>query len=349
MKAIRFCITLLLGVVGLEPFGCSARTPDLTPSARERTGSVAAAITDGDSADVTTANTLPERAVGALSIPFPGTNTTNTCSGTLVLRNVVLTAAHCFVNNGKFIPSPLVGTAKFILPLANGTPATIPMLTYQATITDLSNVNVNGNTGLSESDADQDLAVVFLQRNVTQAEVPDPLPRVYTGGDFIDRVFNGAENGTIPPPPPPVTNFFGPPTRIVGFAMTINTTNRRKAGTVHSINFTADCGLFGQGTCTGPWISFDQNGTNAAAESGDSGGPITFLQNGTDVTIFGVDHGFGQTTFLGAPVGSKRLTYSPTYNTSKGQRRLAPAVAGRRRQRHGARHHGQLPALALSG
>jgi hypothetical protein len=290
---------LALAAFCVAATGCGSKAAP--PS--ERTGVVSSHINGGDSENATSATTLPEMAVGQVKVPFPngGPNGFGTCSGTLILRNVVLTAAHCFVTPSGFVPENTQTT--FYLPVPSGQVPTFTGTSYAARVTNLSGVE---SGSLSEGDTQSDLAVVFLTQNVGVSALP-ALPAVYTGGDFLDRVNNFA------PVPPATTVFFQTPWRVVGFDGTLSPNLVRTAGSIININFTQDCGFLGFGPCSGYYIEVDEGGPSVATDSGDSGGPITFVQDGTTVTVFGVIKGVNL-----QPFGSNRDLYSPTWDNGNG-------------------------------
>ncbi len=272
----------------------------------ESTVSTSSAITGGGSTNVTFATTLPERAVGQLQFPdVPGGG----CSGTLILRNVVLSAAHCFVRSKGFLPENTKGI-NFVLPIPPNAFPKFSVDHYHAITSDLA-ADIMGVFN-SDGQADQDLAVAFLTTNVSVAQLPD-LPDIYTGEDFQDRMFN------MPPAPPPAgPPFFGPPNRIVGFDGSGGPMPQKNGGTiVDPINFRADgpgnCGFLGLGTCSGFFIEVDDGGRSPTPQRGDSGGPITFVRDGSTVTLFGVFVGFF-TPFL----QPQHFLWSPTWNNGKG-------------------------------
>ena len=288
------CVTLGAAVLALS--ACSSAGPH----AADRTATTSTPITGGDSANASFVTTLPEAAVGSLLIPLPGGKTSG-CSGTLILRNVVLTAAHCFVNNGAFVSG--VGST-FTLPIPPNTFQTFNVGSFQAIIVDIAN---QGNNP-SETDSQQDIAVAFLTTNVTTTQLPN-LPDVYTGSDFPDVIFNSLATATSSP------LFFPLPARIVGFDGSAGTSSPvRRAGTVVQLTFDQDCGFLGLGGCSGYWMDSDQGNASAWTQSGDSGGPISFMHSGqTKPTIFGVDK-LVSNNFIGA----NESTWSPTWNNATG-------------------------------
>jgi len=285
---------VVLGAMG----GCSDTGAGAPRS--ERVETVRSALTGGDTTDVSSATTLPEAAVGHLLVTA---GVIGNCSGTLILRNVVLSAAHCFVLSGGtgFVPEGTPGNpvGTFVLPQI--VPATtFSFQSFAANIRNIHAVNP-GIFGNAEGDEDTDLAVAFLDApGVSTSQLAD-LPEVYFGSDFPDRVVNILE-------PNPSVAFFGSPIRVVGFAGT----NTRKAATIHNVNFREDCGPFG-GSCSGDLIVVNVDDNDPLGQPGDSGGSISFLQNGTTPTVFGVAGGVSQ-----LPLQPKHDVFSPTWDNGRG-------------------------------
>lgn len=89
----------LLAAVTSLGFGLVACSSDV-PTRSASLSTQSSAITGWEASDVTSAD-LPFRAVGALSIPR--TDGVGGCTGTLVRRDLVLTAAHCFCHRADLV------------------------------------------------------------------------------------------------------------------------------------------------------------------------------------------------------------------------------------------------------
>lgn len=267
----------------------------------EREGRVAfdeGPVTGGDSVDVTTSSDPYYRTVGKLTISYGGS--TGVCSGTLIQRNVVLTAGHCFCGAPwPFVPGS--GTSvKFELPKPDGTRpprfgAIVPGFGSSAVYW-YRDSDVCPVSSPSRDAPRADLAVVVLGSPYLAADLPAVAP-VFTSGTFLDRV----TDSTISPA------FYGPGgARAVGFA---NTPNRR-AGTFWDMHIEAACaGPGGIGKCLG-FVEWSHVGSGTDIEGGDSGGPLAFNKDSNGVrTLFGVASGW-YTVF------TKTDRWSPTWDSS---------------------------------
>lgn len=160
--------------------------------------------------------------------------------------------------------------------------------------------------GLDDYTKTRDLGIVFLSQNLTVAQLPGVVP-VYTSGDFLDRIFN-----FFGPPPPP--GFFGGPLSIIGWGgnNTIgdNFTARHKGTPGSPVEFSLQCGFLGLG-CEDSYTVYIFSGGVAKPMQGDSGGPITFKENGGADTIFGVF------SALNSDLGNDRY-WSPTWDNGEG-------------------------------
>lgn len=111
-----------------------------------------------------------------------GSNAGN-CSGTLVQRNLVLTAGHCFCDKEE------VHRVTFEWPgpdtNGDGVPEPSERIAgqYRWTMDDCGSPY--------EDDSSRDLGVVILDRNVTEEEVPSPLIYPYIYADFLDTNHTG--------------------------------------------------------------------------------------------------------------------------------------------------------------
>jgi hypothetical protein len=229
----------------------------------------------GNTTDVTNNTASPYGAVGKVKI---GGAYNGSCSGTLIKRNIVLTARHCLC-----IQPNEAGLLRFALPTTPGGLGTtntdnigIPVNTFSS---HGKTIQCPFGTAVPDGSAERDLGILVLQRNVTAAEAPSVLG-VYTGGDFLDRVEDrGGQN----------PGFWGQPLELIGWGGTPanGDENRRTAGSVTGLVFTRGCDPFGLFGCEDGYYIDQENGP-AATAPGDSGGPIVFRMNGTTPTVFGV-------------------------------------------------------------
>ncbi len=177
----------------------------------------------------------------------------------------MLTAAHCLCGGAAGV---------FSLPQAVGPAAQVSILSATPFPADFANIFCVPPSSKPAGRADRDLAVVLLSRNLTTTELPSPL-KLYTAGDFLDRLFNPALSQPV---------FMPTASEMIGFAGTTT----RFAATNPPLTFTQDCGVLGLGTCSWKYIETVQG---ARSDPGDSGGPSTFFMNGTQATAFGVHSG----------------------------------------------------------
>lgn len=228
------------------------------------------AIQGGDTTDVTHSTSLPEVAV---PIVFP-TDTLpiekGFCSASIIQRDIVLTAAHCVCPSATKAADISVSLDRI------GTVAVRRVFQDDHANT----AGLCGSGSLKDSDKTKDLSILVLERNLTEAELPGVMP-VYTSGDFLDKVFN------FPPTSP---QFFGTMT-IIGWAGGPGSHDNfgalRKGTPGNSVHFGLQRGLLGFGCEDAYVIEIATQGVAQTFQT-DSGGPITFRENGLTDTQFGV-------------------------------------------------------------
>jgi hypothetical protein len=107
------------------------------------------------------------------------------CSGTLIARDVVLSAAHCFCGL-NVSPFTFIDKITFTLPG--------PMTETPIESTGLPFLHVDDCQGTDEEDASADLAIFMLAGNVPESDATSPLLRPYLGSDpvgFFNLNFDG--------------------------------------------------------------------------------------------------------------------------------------------------------------
>jgi hypothetical protein len=233
---------------------------------------------------------LPARAVVRLG---------NFCSGSVIQRNIVLTAGHCFctVNIGS--------TVTVSLPRPDN-----PTFSVGGTLVDLfrdNDVCTRAANSKDPEDASADLAIVRLDRNLTTTELPEVMP-VYTNPDFFDRFCNPSmptQTGVSFPCTSQDRNFLASPIQLVGWANGL-----KRGGTNSSVYLSTESfSLNPLAGADGWYIVANAEESFTRNEPGDSGGPITFRLNGGPVTQFGVWNG----TFRPF-IGDDFMAWSPTWN-----------------------------------
>jgi RTX calcium-binding nonapeptide repeat (4 copies) len=290
-----------------------------------------AALTGGDSHDVTTSPALPARAVGRLNLPA------GVCTATPILRDVIVTAGHCLCVPGGRVPlgcdpgDPLPRNCPitFRLPHADATGAIVDVGVGGAGIGVKDAFCKPGNLVSPPPNTNEpansaaDIAIVRLLTPLNTTDLPQ-LPEIYTNKDFLDQARNR-----------PPTTFFGGPIQSIGYDASPVNTPRKNMGTIETPLAFDDEPVFCPGTqiligpffgCPGDsapgiWIHDNINATFDASRTllsgGDSGAPITFFQNGSRPTIFGVGSIFHNPliddTFIVNTFGSFE-SWSPTWD-----------------------------------
>jgi hypothetical protein len=173
------------------------------------------------------------------------------------------------------------------------------------------------------SNAAADVAIVRLLTPLNTTDLPQ-LPEIYTNRDFLDQARNR-----------PPTAFFGGPIQSIGYDASPVNAPRKNMGTIETPLAFDDEPVFCPGTqvligpffgCPGSsapgiWIHDNINATFDASRTllsgGDSGAPITFFQDGSRPTVFGVGSIFHNPliddTFVVNAFGSFE-SWSPTWD-----------------------------------
>ncbi len=250
--------------------------------------------------DSRTSTSLPAAAVGILA-----RGGSNKCSVVAIQRNVILTAGHCFC---PFDANALnAANYTFQLPATMAAPVA-GTGTAGAKMHDTD--NCDGGAGLA-TDANADLGLMFLARNLTLTELPQAMP-VYTFGDFEDRLFN---TKNLPQHGPIQMTAWGGSTgsniytiRATGFISNEN-----------DLTFTDFCNIIGK-NCDPRYIHAENlvsAGVNT--KGGDSGGALTMRLAGELSTAqFAVYKGRYSSPFTGLPIPNEWQLYSPTWDNGGG-------------------------------
>jgi hypothetical protein len=238
------------------------------------------------------------------------------------LRDVILTAGHCLCDLNGAAPNSVV----FHLPHpdANGVivdiggGAGIVSAGFQFTTL------VCGDGPHEPGNTANDIGIVRLGKPLSTTDLP-ALPSVYILGDFLDRIRNR----------PPDVGFYQGPIQAVGFDGSIPNSPLRKLATVTEVDFDTEnvwttaridptgitpllLGAIDNPNSPGVWIHDQlealQTANRLALEHGDSGGPITFVQNGTTQTIFGVHSQSWNTTKSWLGFAGAFNSWSPTWD-----------------------------------
>ncbi len=234
--------------------------------------------------------TLPAVAVGRLA-------GLSNCSATVIERDVILTAAHCFCpfDNNALDATNYTFTLPGVAPIPGVGTAGFRIFNTDNCETGRASLATDGNA---------DLAIMKLSRNITFAELAQVMP-VYTFSDLEDRLFN-AKNLPLHGPLQ-MTGWGGskpmPGIRATGFMSASN-----------EVTFDDFCNIWGE-NCDPRYIHA-KNIVSAGVNtwSGDSGGPLTIQLAGTSsVTIIATYKG-RYTGFTGAIIPDEWQLYSPTWD-----------------------------------
>lgn len=299
----------LVGVTGcaIGSFGCSetqsAPSEDLGSSAQAITGTNLKSWTTGDApwggvgrvkikfdqcvlqcpdgwppSDVGCADNVP-----AVSICTPQTAS---CSGTLIARDLVLTAGHCVCDvspTGLTFQTPTQSSAVDAIPMPNGKWA---------------NVHVDDCGGTYEDDASSDLAVFRLPDNVPEADVAAPLLKPYLADDAMEFFANDYDQPSLAGYGQDGVNY-GPPLMI---------------GTYKAEVGIDETNWFAGGRSTDNkwlWMPSGDSANDANSQSGDSGGPLA-IRRLSENRWYVIGTLKGSNT--GGPAQLDRDVYSPTWN-----------------------------------
>lgn len=234
----------------------------LVCSCSDRRGDVAnlsrAALTGGDTHDVSSSAAAPESAVGHLLVARADGINFSGCTATVLLRAgktgnaVLLSAGHCFCEASGGPNAPANNSARF------DRPGGVVVGTSTAVETRIWDPNA---ACTDKKPQPTDLSVITLDSPLNSADFPS-LPKVYTGADFVIRSFDAPSFLTFPHL----------------FTAWSNNLNVLLQGTFSSIQkvVTQNCGFLGLGSCAPYWMTINRDQGGPIAEGGDSGGPFTF-------------------------------------------------------------------------
>jgi hypothetical protein len=213
------------------------------------------------------------------------------CSGTLIQRDLVLTAGHCFCDI-DLPPAVEVTSITFQVPGRNRV--------YNGGLFAWKKDDCGGSY---EDDASQDLAVFQLDESVGETEVNSQLLKPFLSGDVIE-FFDNDYNG------PFVAGYGGNSGPDFGRPLVVGK---------YDANFWIDDANWFTGVSTGDWWHFVPIG-GAQAHPGDSGGPLAVFKNSEERWYqIGVMHGGQLSDFDGQ---SDRDLYSPTWNNGESNGRF---------------------------
>lgn len=210
-----------------------------------------------------------------------------TCSGTLIARDVVLTAGHCFCDKDQEPATDI----KNITFLPVGATKAVGWASFSLTMDDC-NVPY-------EDDASKDLAVVRLAENVPESIVPAPLLKPYLGGDVEGFLAGGYRNATV-----------------AGYGGTADANDTGRPLMIGNYDMEVrldDDNWFAGGVSSDSWWIWMPR-TVVRTHKGDSGGPLAVFRN-ADRRWYQIGILSGQ---ISPPVGAPRSLFSPTWNNGDG-------------------------------
>lgn len=215
------------------------------------------------------------------------TSKTGKCSGTLIARDIVLTAAHCLCDKDRE-PATDITNITFKPP---GASSATGYASWASTADDC--------TGGYEDDASKDLAVVRLIENVPESAVSAPLIKPYLGNDVIGFLSGGYRNATTAGYGGTAdSKDFGPPLMIGNYGIEVRLD---------------DTNWFSGGVSSGSWWIWMPR-TVVRTHKGDSGGPLAVFRTADRRWYqIGITHGTSS-----PPVGGDRSLFSPTWDNGDG-------------------------------
>src|SRR5450432_217573 len=314
--------TLFSGVILVGVAGCHGAAPADQVEVKR------SAIEGGDSHEVNAVQTLPARGVGWIDIGPANGGPGGDCAATPIMRDVVLTTGHCLCpENGGPLDlvtfhlnhvDPATGQLVDVGPAQQGIKSRNWF--FQTQVCDVNAPNEPANSS-------QDIGIVLLNSALSLSDLPE-LNSVYTFKDFIDRRLNH----------PDVAPFYAGPIETIGYDGSIPENPIKKLASLnppffdHGKVFSLGVLCIGDVLCTndsnGWWLHDNIDTIQPAGRlvllDGDSGDPLTFRQNSTTPTLFGVGSIFHNniidpTPIIGEFIGAFVVfnSWSPTWDNGQ--------------------------------